>query len=153
MCQVARTELRKGVSEAAVIAALLAEYSARVGATVALAARREDNVPRGLIAHTVAPAEVPAAAAMRCEIGKQGGPPLPDVVAPETPPLPPPGTPAYQRSTLLWSAGGGLLHGRVDAIAEEPRKPCQRGAHERTRVLYGTHGRCQDRGYVALRAQ
>jgi hypothetical protein len=54
----------------------------------------------------VAPAEVLAAAAMRCEIGKQGGPPLPDVVAPETPPLPPPGTPVYQRSTLLWSAGG-----------------------------------------------
>jgi len=106
VCQVARTELRKGVSEAAVIAALLAEYSARVGATVALAARREDNVPRGLIAHTVAPAEVLAAAAMRCKIGKQGGPPLPGVVAPETPPLPPPGTPADQRSTLLWSAGG-----------------------------------------------
>ena len=118
----ARAELRKGVSEAAVIAALLAEYSARVGATVALAARREENVPRGLIAHTVAPAEVPAAAAMRCEIGKQGGPPLLGVVAPETPPLPPPGTPADQRSTLLWSAGGRCFMNEWtprDAKAEE----------------------------------
>jgi len=95
VCQIARAELRRGVSERAVIAALLAEHGAGVAAAVALAVQEGDAIPRGVHIHvtTVDEAKAVPHSEPLSQIDACSIPPVATMQAPRSPPLAAPETP------------------------------------------------------------